>query len=95
MIDAATAISAFLAVATPKQVITLANAAGTSAEHLRHVGKGRRKLSADAAQRLAHASEKFNSLALKLDQRALCDACGNCPIVDKRKAPVKVPKLLS
>lgn len=58
----------------PDEARRVAKAAGTSVPHLRHIAAGRRNVSADLAQRLAHA-------APELDQRELCVACGRCPLI--------------
>jgi transcriptional regulator with XRE-family HTH domain len=73
------ALREWLKTATPDQARQLASASKTSVPHLRHIARGRRKASADLAQRLAHASHQFN-IILKLDQRELCAACGQCPL---------------
>lgn len=70
----------WLNAATPDEARQLAKAAKTSVPHLRHIGKGRRGISADLAQRLAHASQALPR-ALNLYQTQLCDACGRCPLV--------------
>jgi plasmid maintenance system antidote protein VapI len=80
------AIAKWLRLATPNDARALAKAADTSVPHLRHIAAGRRSVSAELAQRLAHASETLKVKALRLDQRLLCKACGICPIVDKRKS---------
>jgi plasmid maintenance system antidote protein VapI len=67
--------------ATPDQARELAKVANTSVAYLRHVAAGRRGMTADMAQRLAHASKQLHTRELYLDQRALCEACGNCPLV--------------
>lgn len=77
-----TVIRKWLRTATPDQARELAKAAGTSVAHLRHVGAGRRGMTADMAQRLAHASKQLHTRALYLDQQALCDACAKCPIAN-------------
>jgi len=70
----------WLQAATPNQARELAKAADTSVAHLRHIAAGRRAVSADLAQRLAHASLSIGDYQdLILDQRELCVACGNCP----------------
>lgn len=61
----------------------LAKRAGTSLPHLRHVAAGRRNISAELAQKLAHASQGFPK-PLLLSQVDLCKACKVCPI---RKRP--------
>jgi len=82
------AIAKWLRLATPDNARELAKAANTSVVHLHHIGAGRRGVSAALAQRLAHASETLKVKALRLDQRLLCEACGSCPIVDKRKSKI-------
>lgn len=79
-------IAKWLRLATPDHARKLAKAADTSVPHLRHIAAGRRSVSAEMAQRLAHASESLHIRSLRLDQRLLCKACGVCPIVDKRKS---------
>ena len=64
----------FLREATPEYARKVAKAAKTSVPHLRHIAAGRRNVSADLAQRLAHASPA-------LLQRKLCKACAVCPLV--------------
>ena len=66
--------------ATPEQARTLAKAAKSSVPHLRHIAHGRRGVSAELAQRLAHASLKLKDPALALDQMSLCEACAKCPL---------------
>jgi hypothetical protein len=73
-----TALQEWLDAATPGEIVQLAKDAKTSVPQLRHIAKGRRAASAALAQRLAHASRRFNP-ALRLDQRQLCAACGKCP----------------
>jgi hypothetical protein len=80
------AMTKWLRLATPAQIKALAKAADTSVPHLRHIAAGRRGVSAETAQRLAHASRTLRNKALLLDQRLLCAACMACPIVDKRKS---------
>lgn len=81
-------IAKWLRLATPDNARTLAKAAATSVPHLRHIAAGRRGVSAEFAQRLAHASKSLHIKTLLLDQRVLCEACGSCPIVDKRKSKI-------
>jgi len=76
----------WLNAATPDEARQLAKAAKTSVPHLRHIGKGRRGISADLAQRLAHASQALHSPVLRLFQTQLCHACGRCPLVIGPKA---------
>lgn len=66
--------------ATPDQVREVAKAADTSVMHLYHVAAGRRGMTAEMAQRLAHANKTLHVRALYLDQQALCKACAECPI---------------
>lgn len=73
------ALSNWFKIATPLQARTLAEVSGTSVPHLKHVSAGRRALSAELAQKLAHASLTFGE-NLQLDQRALCKACAKCPL---------------
>ena len=77
-----TVIRKWLRTATPDQARELAKAAGTSVAHLRHVGAGRRGMTADMAQRLAHGSRQLHTRSLYLDQRSLCEACAKCPIAN-------------
>ena len=74
-------IRKWLRSATPDQARELATAANTSVAYLRHVAAGRRGMTADMAQRLAHGSKQLHTRSLYLDQRELCEACGNCPLV--------------
>jgi hypothetical protein len=78
----------WLNVATAKQKQQVAELAGTSVPHLQHIAGGRRKVSAELAMTLAHASKTLSIKKLLLDPRTLCDACSVCPLVDKRKAPI-------
>jgi hypothetical protein len=68
----------WLEAANPVERKRLAIDAGTSVKQLEHIASGRRNASAALAQRLAHSSRQFNP-ALRLDQRELCTACGQCP----------------
>ena len=70
----------WLQAATPSQARELAKAADTSVAHLRHIAAGRRAVSADLAQRLAHASTIFKGEMPVIDQRDLCEACGKCEL---------------
>ena len=72
-----TAIRTWLERATPEEARQLAKRADTSVPHLRHIAAGRRNVSADLAQRLAHASQG------ELKQRELCEACRRCPIAEQ------------
>lgn len=66
--------------ARPSEARQVAEIAGTSVPHLRHIAAGRRHMSADLAQRLAHASRELLIVKLYLDQRELCKACSVCPL---------------
>lgn len=79
MSKSSTSVSRFLERATPDQARAVAKKAKTSVAHLRHIASGRRGVTADMAQRLAHATTGVPD-ALRLDQRALCDACARCPL---------------
>ena len=81
MLKSHTVIRKWLRSATPDQTRELATAANTSVAYLRHVAAGRRGMTADMAQRLAHGSKQLRTKSLYLDQRTLCKACGNCPLV--------------
>lgn len=71
----------WLRAAEPDQARLLAKSAKTSVAHLRHVAAGRRNVSAEFAQRLAHASRTLKlPKSLELDQKTLCIACSRCPI---------------
>lgn len=70
----------WLQAATPAEARTMAKAARTSVAHLRHIAAGRRGVSAELAQRLAHASAKVITVSPLL-QQSLCAACGACPLV--------------
>lgn len=78
-----TAMRDWLHTATPDQAREVAKIADTSVPHLRHIAAGRRQMSAELAQRLAHASRELHVLALRLDQRELCRACAACPLVTR------------
>jgi len=77
-----TTIKEWLHFATPDQARAVAKEAGTSVAHLRHVAHGRRRMSADLAQRLAAASMILHKSALRLSQRDLCAACQRCPLAN-------------
>lgn len=81
------AIYKWLQVATTKQVQDVAKAAKTSRAHLRNVATGRRSMSAEFAQTLAHASLILKVRALRLDQRELCKACGVCQLIEHKTVP--------
>ena len=73
---------AWLRNATPEQKRLLSKAAKTSVPHLQHIAAGRRGMSAELAQRLAHASRSADlPKPLELEQQALCAACARCPLV--------------
>lgn len=78
-----TIIRDWLAAATPEEARDLAKRAKTSVPHLRHVAKGRRGMTAEFAQRLAHASLGMTNPALWLYQTQLCAACAVCPLLKK------------
>ncbi len=80
MVHADKVIARWLAAATPDQARALAKAARSSVPHLRHIAHGRRKVSAELAQRLVHASTKLKDPALLLDPMSLCEACSRCPL---------------
>jgi hypothetical protein len=69
-----TAMSQWLSKASSVEKRTAAKAAGTSIVYLYHVAAGRRSLSADLAQRLAHSTG--------IDQRELCAACAKCNLAN-------------
>lgn len=77
-----TIIRDWLKAASPAEAKQLAKRAKTSVPHLRHVAKGRRGMTAEFAQRLAHASVGMNP-ALWLMQTELCAACAVCPLLKK------------
>lgn len=58
---------------TPDEARAVAKAAKTSVPHLRHIAAGRRQVSADLAQRIAHAGGP--------DQQVMCLACAKCPLL--------------
>ena len=72
-------LRAWLKTVSTLEARAVAKAAGTSVPHLRHVAAGRRNLSADLAQCLAHATNKGRTLPLM--QQELCIACSRCPLV--------------
>lgn len=82
MLKSHTVIRKWLRSATPDQARELATAANTSVAYLRHVAAGRRGMTADMAQRLAHGSRQLHTRSLYLDQRELCEACAACPIAN-------------
>lgn len=71
-------LQTWLRKATPSQARQVADIAETSVPHLRHVAAGRRQMSAELAQRVAHASKELHQRGLRLDQRELCTACARC-----------------
>lgn len=73
------AMRQWLTQATPEQARALAKAAKTSVAHLRHIATGRRGVSAELAQRLAHAATAPKMPPLY--QTELCAACARCPLV--------------
>lgn len=76
-----TVIRKWLRIATPDQARELAKQSNTSVAYLRHVAAGRRGMTSEMAQRLAHGSKHLRTRSLYLDQQALCEVCGNCPLV--------------
>jgi hypothetical protein len=83
------AIRQWLDRATPLQKKALAKAAKTSVGQLKHLSAGRRSASADLAQRLAAASRTLGHRALYLDPRDVCEACGTCPLTERRTRKAK------
>jgi len=77
----------WLHTATPDQHKALAKAAKTSVGHLKHIAFGRRGVTAELAIRIAAASYTLKVLALRLDQRDLCPACGTCPFAAGEPMP--------
>lgn len=75
-------IKQWLKAATPDQAREVAKIADTSVAHLRHVAAGRRGMTAEMAQRLAHASKQLHTRAMYLDQTELCAVCAACPIAN-------------
>ena len=69
------AMRTWLRKATAEEKRELAKSAKTSVVHLHHIASGRRGVSAELAQRLAHASKG------ELEQRELCLACSKCPLI--------------
>ncbi len=79
------AVRSWLHNTTPAEAKAMAKAAGTSVPHLRHIAAGRRQMSADLAQRIAHASESLyidNGKTPVLNQVDLCAACRRCPLLN-------------
>lgn len=79
-----TLVRKWLQNATTQEARAMAEAAKTSVAHLRHIAAGRRGVSADLAQRLAHASGRIGHNPLL--QQALCVACSVCPLVRPLRA---------
>jgi hypothetical protein len=75
------AIRSWLANTTPSQAKAMAKAAGTSVPHLRHIAAGRRQMSADLAQRIAHSASEIPDTP-ELYQTDLCSACRRCPLLN-------------
>jgi plasmid maintenance system antidote protein VapI len=65
-------IKRWLKQVTPDEARKAAQIAKTSVAHLRHIAAGRRGMTAEMAQRVAHATG--------LKQKDLCAACAACPI---------------
>lgn len=76
-----TAMKDWLKSATPEQARAVAKVAETSVPHLRHIAAGRRNMSAELAQKLAHSSKELHIRALYMNQQELCRACAKCPLV--------------
>jgi hypothetical protein len=76
-----TAMRRWLHAVTPDEARAVAKAAGTSVPHLRHIAAGRRGVSADLAQRLAHVTAPSFAVP-HLDPRTLCVACSKCPLAN-------------
>lgn len=74
-------VKAWLERATPEQKKLLAERSRTSVQHLQHIASGRRAMSAELAQRIATASERFDDAKLHLAQQSLCRACQHCPLL--------------
>lgn len=74
-------LTEWLNAANPEERKELAKRAKTSLPHLQHVAHGRRSVSADLAQRIAHAAKHF-PLNPELFQTDLCQACGRCPLLN-------------
>lgn len=72
------ALTRWLRAATTDQKEALAKRADTSVEVLRHYAAGRRQMTADFAQRVAHASGKVDGELM--NQVDLCSACRACKI---------------
>ena len=67
-----TVMRQWLRAVTPDEARRVAKAAKTSVPHLRHIAAGRRAVSADLAQRIAHAGGPA--------QDVMCEACSKCPL---------------
>jgi plasmid maintenance system antidote protein VapI len=76
MTRAQRAMTKWLKATPPGTARAVAKAAGTSVPHLRHIAAGRRRVSAELAQRLARAAGWP-----MLNQLDLCEACHKCPLV--------------
>ena len=83
MVRPNTTIRAWLRAVDPETARQLAQLADTSVPHLRHIAAGRRNISAELAQRLAHAAERIPA-APELLQVDLCGACRKCPLLNGR-----------
>lgn len=75
----ATVVRNWLRLASPQDARDLARFAKTSVPHLRHIAAGRRGISPELAQRLAHGSGNFNPI-FQLSQTELCRTCARCPL---------------
>lgn len=76
------ALRDWLRTVSVEQARQVAKAAKTSVPHLRHIAKGRRRASAELAQRLERASRALRNPVLVLPQVKLCRACGQCPLAE-------------
>jgi hypothetical protein len=76
-----TAMRQWLDQTTMDQKRILAKAAKTSVLHLRHIGAGRRNVSAELAQRLSVGSRALKDKTLLLSQTDLCRECAACPLL--------------
>lgn len=73
-------IRAWLSQATAEQRKDLARQAKTSLMQLTHLAKGRVRIGADLAQRLAHADVPDMP---RFDVRDLCAICRQCPLANR------------
>lgn len=77
-----TPLQTFLAEATAAEQQRLAEAAGTSRAHLRHLNTGKRHASADLASRIERASKRLHKQSAGrlplIPRTSLCAACMAC-----------------